>query len=195
MYRRTKLLSTTLAVLLIGPSMTTAAIIYDEAVDGDLSGDRLAPTTRTLSIGSNTLAATSVSGDLEYVTLTVPPSFQLDAIILDSYVSPNVQSFAAVQNGTVFTESPASPNPANLLGYSHFGTGPGQVGTDILDDISTGAGAIGFSPPLPSGDYTFWLQETGPSPAAYTLDFVVTPEPATTVMLGFAGLWLLRRRN
>ncbi len=195
MRARGRLLWTLFGVMLASPAATRASVIYNEAVDGDLSGDRFAPTDLMLSFGSNTLTATSVSGDLEYVTLTLPVSLQLDAIMLNSYISTDDQAFIAVQSGTIFTEPPAAPNPANLLGWTHFGTAMNQVGTDILDNIAVGAGSIGFIPPLLSGDYTFWLQETGPAPATYTLDFVVSPEPATLVTLGLVGLALLRRRR
>jgi hypothetical protein len=154
---------------------------YDEGTDGDLSGDRLNPTRLKLTPGSNVLTATSVAGDLEYVTVTVPAGFQLDALMLVAYTSANVQSFVALQSGSTFTEPPTGTNVSNLLGYTHFGTGPGQVGTDILDDIAGGAGAIGFTPPLSSGTYTLWLQEIGATPAAYTLNLIVSPSTTTPI--------------
>jgi hypothetical protein len=181
--------------LIVGPAAAMAAIVYDEGVDGDISGDRLAPTSRSLSFGSNELTATSVSGDLEYITLSVPAGLQLDAVILDAYVSLDSTAFIAVQSGTTFTEPPTGTDVSNLLGWSHFGTGLGQVGTDILDDISVGAGAIGFVPPLSEGDYTYWIQQTGANSATYTLDFVVTPEPSTLALLALGVPALLRRRR
>jgi hypothetical protein len=147
---------------------------YDEGTDGDLSGDRLHPSTLTLTPGSNVLTATSVAGDLEYVTVSVPSDFELGAILLESYISTDDRSFIALQSGTTFTEPPTGTDVSNLLGYTHFGTGLGQVGTDILDDMAGGAGAMGFTPPLSSGSYTFWLQETGTASATYTINFVIS---------------------
>jgi hypothetical protein len=167
---------------------------YDEGVDGDLSGDRLNPTSLSLALGSNTVTATSVSGDLEYLTINIPAGLQLTTAILSSYLSDDDRSFMAIQSGNVFTEPPAA-NIANLLGWVHFGTGPGQVGTDILDDLGSAPGAIGFTPPLPGGDYTFWMQEGDIMPATYTVDLVVTPEPVGLVLFSFGSIMALRRRE
>jgi broad specificity phosphatase PhoE len=61
---------------------------------------------------------------------------------------------------------------------------PRQIGTDILDEIGNGLNAQGFDGPLPSGDYTFALQQLGAS-SDYTLAFNVseaepTPTPTPT---------------
>ena len=86
-------------------------------------------------------------------------------------------------------------NPANLLGWSHFGPGNGTVGTDILDNIGAGAGAMGFVPPLPAGDYTFLIQQTGGSASDYTFQFSVVPLPPTVLLLGPVLLVITRLRR
>jgi hypothetical protein len=160
---------------IVSPSTTTP--IYDEGVDGDLSDDRFNPTDLPpLVEGGNVLTATSVANDLEYLTVSVPSDFELTAILLESYISTDDRSFIAVQSGDTFTEPPTGTDVTNLLGWTHFGTGLGQVGADILDDMAGGAGAIGFTPPLSSGDYTFWLQETGTISATYTLNLIISRE-------------------
>ncbi len=161
----------------LSPITTTAT--YDENTNGDLSDDRMAPTSVTLLEGGNMVTATSVSGDVEYLTFTVPMSTELDAIILETFNSIDDRSFIAIQSGTTFTEPPAGTTVANLLGYAHFGKGLGQVGTDILDDMGAGAGAMGFTPPLSEGDYTLWIQEVGSNPAGYRLNFVVSKANST----------------
>jgi hypothetical protein len=162
---------------------------YDETVSGDLSGNRAAPTVVHLDPGANPLSATSVSGDVEYFTLNVPIGFRLSAINVTSYANGNL-SFVAIQRGTTFTEPPTGTNVANLLGYSHFGSGNGTIGTDILDDMGTGAGSQGFVPPLGAGDYTFWSQEAGGVPVSYTLSFQLTAVPAAPATTPFAVLVL-----
>ncbi|WP_414575210.1 Ig-like domain-containing protein [Anabaena sp. CCY 9402-a] len=147
---------------------------YNEAINGDISGDRNAPLVLPLIEGKNSLTATSVRNDREYITFEVPEGYQLDSLVLAAYESTDDVAFAAVQRGSVFTEPPTGTNVANLLGYSHFGTGLDQLGTDILDDLGRGEGAIGFSGGLPSGEYTFWLQQTGAT-ATYTLEFNLAP--------------------
>ena len=128
----------------------------------------------------------------------------VSAVVAVSNTSPSI-SFIGVQRGTQFTESAGAPNVANILGYTHFGAGNGTLGTDILDNMGTGAGAIGFTPPLTAANYTFWSQETSASPATYTLDFQVTavpnavPIPGGAFMLlaaalAIGGAFVLRRR-
>src|SRR5436309_7106130 len=74
-----------LAAIGLIPASGQSAVIWDEATQGDLSGDRTAPTTLTLSLGSNNLLATTQSGDLEYVTINVPAGDLLSSRFLQSY--------------------------------------------------------------------------------------------------------------
>ncbi len=156
---------------------------YDEDIDGDLSGDRLAPTDLgALGVGTYTLRGTTEFGDLDYWRISIPAGAQLTQLVVTDYIGEDATAFNGVQAGTTFTEDPATANVANILGYVHFGPGPGNVGTDILDDMGLGFGAIGFTPPLPADDYTFWTQQAGADPCTYTFDLVVTavPPPACT---------------
>ncbi len=161
-------------------SPSAHATSYDEAVNGDLSGDRANPTQIPVTIGSNTITATSSAGDVEYFHLAIPTGLRLTNINVISNTSTSL-SFIGVQRGTTFTEPPTGTNVANLLGYSHFGPANGTIGTDILDDIGRGAGAQDFTPPLAAGDYTFWSQETSGTPSTYTLSFVVAAVPPAPI--------------
>ncbi|MEB3280101.1 MAG: pre-peptidase C-terminal domain-containing protein [Lyngbya sp.] len=145
---------------------------YDEAVSGDISGDPNNPLELPLTEGTTTLSATTEGGDQEYVTVTVPDGFQLDSLILESFSTPGDPGFIGVQSGTTFTEPlDISADVGNFLGYLTFGS---EVGTDILDNMGSASGAIGFEGPLPSGDYTFALQQLTPSGSDYTLAFNVS---------------------
>ena len=172
-------------------------VVWDESTDGDFSGDRSIPTSVAVSLGSNELVGTTVRNDLDYVTFHVPAGAELSAIVLNHYVSEDAVAFIAIQAGSVFTEPNTGTNPANLLGYLHVGDA--NLGLDILPDMGTADGAQGFTPPLPAGDYSLWIQQTGLALTEYTFDLQITavPEP-TSMMLAFAGLAiaaLIRRRG
>jgi hypothetical protein len=183
------------AVLLAAGAGASAVTVWDEAISGDLSNDRANPTLLPMLPGTNSLSATSVAGDREFVRFTIAPGLRLDSVFLRSYSSADGIAFVGAQRGTSLTESPDNPNPANLLGYSHFGPGAGNVGADLLPQIGAGPGSQGFIPPLGAGDYTFWLQQTGGSPTTYSMDFVVTPEPTAVGLLALTAAGLLYRRR
>jgi hypothetical protein len=170
--------------------LASAAEIYNEATSGDLSNDRLAPTPLSVGLGSNTLTATSVSGDREYFRFTVPPGRRLNAIV--NVASNGTRSFLGMQNGSVFTEPPTATVATNLLGYSHFGSGDATIGTDILDNMAASNGY--FTGGLAAGDYVFWSQETGGVATTYTFDFQIgaaTTAAATPIPPVFGGLLAL----
>lgn len=181
-------------VLLAMTSAASADVFWNEAADGDLSNDRLAPTSFLFVPGTHSLLASTGGGNLDYLTITVPPGAQFTELRLASYEGDDQLAFAAIQAGSTFTEAPDFPDQANLLGWAHFGSGAGNVGTDILDDLGTGFGAIGFTPPLPEGTYTFWLQQLG-APVSYQLDFTIVPAPGAVGLLLLAGAIPARRRR
>ncbi|MDY7020043.1 MAG: hypothetical protein SWJ54_01610 [Cyanobacteriota bacterium] len=148
---------------------------YDEAVSGDVSDDPTKPIELPLLEGITPLSVTTGDRDQEYVTVTIPEGFQLDTVVLESFSESNV-AFIGVQEGETFTE-PLNDSAVrgNLLGYALFGE-PRQVGTNILDNVARGWGAIGFEGALPSGVYTFALQQIGIS-SDYTLAFNVSESP------------------
>jgi len=189
-----------IALLLLGTALATApglaaAASYDEAVNGDISGNRLAPTSLALDPGSNSISGSVIAGDLDYLTVHVSAGYALSQLVLTSFVSTDDIAFMALQRGTQFTET-TSPNVANLLGWSHFML---PVGQDYLALMGAGLGAIGFTGPLPAGDYTLWIQQTGAQSVGYGFNAVVTaaPEPGALalVALGIAALGASRRQG
>lgn len=176
-----------------------AGIAWNESSDGDLSGNRLVPTGVTLALGENEVVGSTIFGDLDYLAINVANDTRLDAIFLDRFVSTDDIAFVAIQEGSTFTESPANPNVANLLGYTHFSRF--DVGADVMDDMATGPGAIGFTAPLPAGSYSFWIQQTNPQSVGYTFDFRVSavpiPELSPNILLGAIAIALgvLRARG
>jgi hypothetical protein len=159
-------------------SGASAQIAYVESVSGDLSDNRLAPTSLTLGVGTNSVAGTFGPSptpdvpDLDYVTLTVPAGTRLTQIIVADADIGGAFSFIGAEAGTqvsvAWDEGIATP----LLGWHHFASS--EVGTDILTAMGAGSGAIGFTPPLPAGPYTFWIMEIDLQfPRVYEFLFVV----------------------
>ncbi len=169
--------------------------IYDENVNGDMSDDREAPTDLgTLALGSNivSLAAADSNGDevnfaadRDYFTIVVPEGTVLNAINLLEYEAgggDNNLAFLALSDSDTInvdpdaaTSSQSEPVDSNLIGGALIGDA--QQGTDILDDL--GAGIVagpGFSGALPSGTYTFWLNQNLDI-SRLKLDIVLTDAP------------------
>jgi hypothetical protein len=117
-----------------------------------------------------------------------------------------------------------STDPTKLLGYALIGTrdaadeqigkpSEGVViasGEDVLPALGLTAGRpsqpngsvfpppIGFIPPLGSGNYVFWVQQTAQGQPEVILDLVISPVPEPTSAVAVAavgGLGLLLRRN
>ncbi|HUK83628.1 MAG TPA: PEP-CTERM sorting domain-containing protein [Verrucomicrobiae bacterium] len=190
-------------------SRAQGAILWNEAVDGDLSGNQSAPNAFTLLPGTNaiigSLRTSSSTDNQDWIALTVPSGMQLGAVVLKSYVSTDQQGFTGVQAGTNFVGSVNSPG--SYLGYAHFGTGAQNgalpatnlVGVDILPimgDTTLAVGSQGFTPPLGSGTYTFLIQQTGSAATSYEFDYVVIPEPATVLLVALGcGVIFLRRQR
>lgn len=170
-----------------------AQVIWNEAVNGDLSGNRLAPTTLALGLGNNNLIASMGGSDKEYVHFTLAPGMSLTSIFLTGYVSNDEFSFIGFQAGSTMTEDPLTANPANLLGYALFG-GSADIGVDLLARMQAQTGTIGFTAPLTGSDYTFWIQQTGDA-TDYTLNFTTVPEPTTIAAIGFGLAVLAKRRR
>ena len=163
-------------------SMAAVAGGYSENKSGDLSGDRKMPTAISLDVGSNKISGkfgarstgTGTEVDLDYFKIKIAPGQELSAIVLGTATDVGASvSFISLQAGKIMTVPPDTQTPAKLLGWSHFSTS--DEGTDILPDIGAGLGAIGFTPPLGAGTYTFWVQETAVCSCDYQFNFKVSP--------------------
>jgi hypothetical protein len=175
--------------LLVAPA--AHANSWNEATNGDISGDRLAPSSLALTAGDNTVTGTVIAGDIDYLTVIVPAGYTLSQINLLSFVSTDDLAFIGVQAGSTFTQPPTGTDVTQLLGWSHFGL---PAPAPYFAAIGSGPGAIGFTAPLPSGPYTFWIQQLNTPLVSYSWDFVVSggsvPEPATAglALLGLGAL-------
>ena len=178
-----------------------AALLYDEGVSGDLSGDNLSPTAlMALAAGSNVVTGGALSSplDRDIFTVTVGAGQQLVGIVLDTYLSGDDQSFFAVAAGNTIA---SLFDTTVLLGNALIGGSPGNMqGDNVLDDLGTGTfpGSTGFAGPLGPGAYTFWIQETTSGIREYALDFQVrgsaVPLPSSLALLAIA-VFALRRQQ
>ena len=170
-----------------------AAMAWDESVNGDFSGNGLAPTLLTLNAGSNQIIGSTGSGDLDYFTFELSAGQTLTSLrVLSNTLVSGQFSFLGVQAGPQVTVSPSGAGSQALLGWTHYATG--DAGLDVLVRITPSA-------VLPAGQYSVWLQDTG-GPADYGFDFGVTSTPAVplppsfllmaSTLLGLGGIF--RRR-
>jgi len=177
---------------------SAGSFVYDEAVDGDLSDDWLAPTQFPAFGAGQSIATMSVvdsnetSGDRDYFTITIADGFQLDSIdllTLDAGGGDSV-AFVGIQEGDQITVDPNFPNPAPLLGW--ILTQQSDVGNDILAPMIGGENT-----PLGPGQYSFWVQQTGQDLTTLSFGFNVSviPAPAPGGLAGLALLGAMRRRR
>jgi len=186
-----------LAATVVAAPLAMGGVFFDEDVDGDLSNDRFNPTVFNLGAGASSFIMDVIDsdqpqGDLDYFTVVIGDGLSIDSIVLAESFNPgggfdNV-AFIALQIGPIVTVDPASPNPAPLAGFV-IGS-PNLIGTNILPTL-----AGDFGPTLGSGEYAFWVQQTGESLTRLRLDFNVVPAPGAMAVLGLAGLAGVRRRR
>ena len=191
------------AVSLMSAFQAHAAIVYDEGVSGDLSGSGLTPTSISLGVGSNQIFGTTgrseaLVQDRDYFAVSIPSGYEIVSLIeLAGTTVVSGVSFLAVQTGTQVTVSQTPADATGLLGWLHFPAT--AVDIDVLTALgSSGAGATDFVPPLPSGNYAFWVQDTGIGSSSYGFDIVVAvPEPgvATALLVGLAAVGVARARR
>ena len=146
--------------------------MWDEAINGDLSNDRLSTTPVAMAVGSNALLGTvgdSGGGiDRDYFRFTVPPGAVLTSInLLGNTAVSGGASFFAMEDGTQILCTPAGVGLQNLWGFTHYNNG--DIGSDILPNLLF----LPHTAPLPAGTYSVWVQETG-GPATYGFEFVIT---------------------
>lgn len=186
-----------IAAIAFAAAPVAFAADFDEAVDGDASGDRFNPTPLTLDIGTNTVRVEVVNsndfvnGDIDYITLSIGAGLQLDSIILtESSAAGDNRAFIGLAAGAVMPVDPMAPNPGLLDGFVI--TESGLVGANILPDLR------GFVPgPIGSSFQTLWIQQTGfdVTTIVLTLNVSQIPAPGTAALFGLAGLAGLRRRR
>jgi len=169
---------------------------------GGFSSTGLSPTVLTFSAGSNQIFGSNGTGATsvrDYVSFTVSSGLLVTAInMLDTTPIGNI-GFIGIEAGNQLTLPTNTTTAAGLLGWHHYV--PTDRNTDILPLMAVPAnGSSGFTPPLPAGTYTLWIQDSSPGTFNYGFDVQLSPvpEPATwwtafPALAGAVGLGLKRR--
>jgi PEP-CTERM motif len=207
------------AVCVLLATSLAKATIYNEAVSGDLSDDKAAPTPLTLTPGFNSIIGT-VAGFPEFggtdpqdwVSITIPAGFVMTSYVNAKFVSSDPQGFTGFQFGSSFSGDEFVAG--SYAGYAHFGTAAqnpdgnptssSKVGVNLLPlmaDPNFAPGATGFTPPLQAGTYALLIQQGDPSTTGYRFNMTVrpvqVPEPGSSLCLlamGTLAALALRRR-
>jgi hypothetical protein len=189
-----------LAALLILPGPARAAIVWSESTNGDLSSNPGAPTALVFQLGSNIINGTVFTGTdtRDYITFTLAPGQNLVSLRLLVYDdlgtgTPNDGNtgFHAINLGAT-SFIPDATTIGNFLGGNHL-TPP--VGVDLLPVLAAAPlGGTGFTVPLGSGTYSYLVQQTGPQQTGYSIEFNVTPEPSSLILV-LAGVGALASRR
>lgn len=149
------------------------AQVWDESSDGDLSDDGMAPSgVFTLELNDNTFIASQRGNprDVDFFAFIIPDGMELTELIVDNYNGVDDVAFIGIDSGATTDVDFMNPSAGDLLGGTSYGTA--SIGNNILPAMGNLGGADGFTPPLPEGTYTIWLNQTG-GQSTSTLNFVV----------------------
>jgi hypothetical protein len=151
----------------------SAAVIWNEGSNGDLSSNEAAPTPISFGVGSNQIIG-SVSGsplDRDYITFTIGAGQTLAHVNLIAF-SPDNIAFTAFNSGsTSFIPSGAT----NSLFLSGIHITAADVGFDLMTFFDTRNVTTNSlpSPSLGPGTYCWMIQQTSPLLQSYTVEFVI----------------------
>ncbi|MEO1530194.1 MAG: PEP-CTERM sorting domain-containing protein [Planctomycetota bacterium] len=197
------------ATVLLATNSALAAVVHDESIDGELSNDNLNPTALNFTVGDNTVIGTIEDAfglaNTDVFTFVVPTGSVWTSLVVDNYQSTDNLAFLAIDDTDSF---PYDANQLNLvdfgqlpddayIGGTTFGAADAAGGFNLLPRAGIVTGS-GFTPPLPSGTYTIYLQQIG-AETNYSLTTTIVstiPEPSSALLLGGIGsVVLLRRRR
>lgn len=152
---------------------------FEQTFPKTFSNDPANPTPLTFKVGDNTISGQVADprNTRDFVTFTVPDGHELTSIFLIDWaaVGDNI-GFAHIDEGKT-TVIPAQETILDFLGGAHVSRALFGPTDNMLTALSEAAqGGTGFDTPLPSGDYTFNIQQTGPQESGYTLNFVIEKE-------------------
>lgn len=187
----------TITLLTLTMSHANAVTFYSELISGDLSGLITSPTSiGQLNSGQNSIIGSINEGgsfNADVFTFSVESDYTLTSLEF-TLSSNNENHFLAMSNETTLDAD------VDYLLFASLVTNA-QNGDNILVTELDGGNqsGVGYSLPLPAGDYSLWFQETSNSTIDYTFTLTTEaiPEPAnSTLLLTFASsLMILRRKQ
>jgi hypothetical protein len=188
------------AALFVLPSPAHAAIVWSENINGDLSSNPAATTAIVFQLGSNIINGSVFTGTdtRDYITFTLTPGQDLVSLRLLVYDdlgtgTPNDGNtgFHAINLGAT-SFIPDFSTIGNFLGGNHLAP---PVGVDLLPELASAPlGGTGFTVPLGPGTYSYLVQQTGPQQSGYSIEFNVTPEPSSLILV-LAGISAIGSRR
>lgn len=175
---------------------TAIASVYNESTDGDLSDDRFNPTMISLYDGLNTVTMQVVNSDLpggdrDYFTVSVGAGQWIDSIIVTDAFNPSGGFDSVAFVGLAFDDF-FDFDPDTFMGTGLQGfvlTNMSVVGAESISTLSDGPTTLG------TGDYSFWVQQTGQDLTEVSLAINVVPSPSVMGVLALGGLATMRRQG
>jgi len=191
----------TISAIALATALSTVSVanagIFDEAVLGDFSDDRFAPTVLDFELGSNIVTNEVINsndlsdGDRDYYTFSLSAGESIDSITLVDASNPlggfDSTAFVGLAFDSIFDFDADTFDGPGLEGFVL--TTSDLVGTNILSETSGGLASLG------AGDYSLWIQQTGDALTSVSLNFNVVPAPSTGLALAAMGLITVRRRR
>jgi hypothetical protein len=178
-------------------SASDAALSYIESINGDLSGNGLAPSVLTFTTGLNqvsgTMGATAGPVDVDIFSFVVGSGQSITSIKLSSFVpvgSVSTGSFFALDDAATIDTGNGTNHAANRLVNASSGE---FLSASVLFGTKFSGGASALAGPLGPGTYTIFFRETS-TQVNYTLDFTMVPEPSVSLLL-IPALGVMGRRR
>jgi hypothetical protein len=158
----------------------TAAVIWDEDVNGDLSSNEAAPTPIPFPFGASIIKG-KINGnplDRDYITFTVPADHTLSSMSLLVF-QPNNLAFMSLNAGSTSYIPSASTNDFFLSGI-HFSQND-LFPINLMEFFATRSVTTNAlpSPSLGPGTYSWLIQQTSPVLQTYWVEFILSTPLAT----------------
>lgn len=158
---------------------------FEQTAPEALSNDPASPTALSFGVGENTVSGQvdTPRNTRDFFTFTVPEGAELSGVFLKRWSAGDDIGFVHIDEGDT-TVIPSQDTITEFLGGAHISTELFGVSDNVLGALAMAAqGGTGFDAPLPAGEYTFNIQQTGPVISRYELMFLIEegePEPAPT---------------